>query len=76
MLFVKIANNFSPAGRDGVTLVSMEASLRPVSKFLKTVVTASISVEERMSGDQEVEGEPVLGLLSLTTALLMLGQFL
>ena len=49
----------------------MEASLRPVSKFLKTVVTASISVVERMSGDQEGEGEPALGLLSLTTALLI-----
>ena len=53
------------------TLVSIEASLSPVSKFLKTVVTASISLVERMSGDQEGEGDPVLGLLSRTTALLI-----
>ena len=53
------------------TLVSMEASLSPVSKFLKTVVTASISVVERMSWDQEGEQEPSLGRLSLTTALLI-----
>ena len=53
------------------TLVSIEASLSPVSKFLNTVVTASISLVERMSGDQEGEGDPVLGLLSRTTALLI-----
>ena len=53
------------------TLVSIEASLSPVSKFLNTVVTASISLVERMSGDQEGEGDPTLGLLSRTTALLI-----
>lgn len=46
----------------------MEASLSPVSKFLKTVVTASISLLDS-SGDQL--GEPPLTRLSPTPALLM-----
>ena len=53
------------------TLVSIDASLRPVSKFLKTVVTASISLLERRSGDQEVLGDSPLTRLSPTPALLI-----